>query len=108
MKKETLLLGTTLAVSASIAYAILYRRSIIRKQKNFLRLTSPHTKFDILSPSKGQQAKQQVCRTVLVTGGNGFLGKYIVNFLLEIENINVVVFDLSIPQQAETRYVLKF
>jgi len=93
--QKSLFLGTTLAVSASIVCAILYRRSI-RKQKNFLRLTSPQTLFDISRPRQQPTGKQ--VRTILVTGGNGFLGKYIVKMLLEFENINVVVFDLSIPQ----------
>ena len=66
-------------------------------KKNLDRFIRPTVEFKAF-PS----VKLQGARTVLVTGGNGFLGKYIANFLAD-KRINVIVFDLAIPEENDRR-----
>lgn len=40
---------------------------------------------------------------VLITGGNGFLGEHLVNYLLSLGNISLVVFDKLPPQTSQAK-----
>ena len=63
-------------------------------QKNLERFLRPVSSYDIIRSESIEGA-----RTVMITGGNGFVGKYIAAYLAE-KGVNVVVFDLSIPEES--------
>jgi nucleoside-diphosphate-sugar epimerase len=82
----------TFAFASSIGGLILFKRRA--EKKNYEKFISPAIEFAVF-----EGAKTEGKRIVLVTGGNGFLGKYIVNALLE-KGLNVIVFDIVVPDAA--------
>ena len=64
------------------------------QRKNFIKYMQPNITYTVIPASRKVSSK----RTVLVTGGEGFVGKYIVNLLLK-DGCRVVVFDIVIPNE---------
>jgi nucleoside-diphosphate-sugar epimerase len=70
---------------------------LIRKsnmKKNLNRFLSPSIEFKVFLAKQIDGA-----RTVLITGGNGFVGKYISSYMAD-KHLNVVVFDISVPDES--------
>jgi sterol-4alpha-carboxylate 3-dehydrogenase (decarboxylating) len=87
-------LGATLfAVTAGIATLFFYKRK--GERQAYERYTSPKLEYTVYEGKKKANA-----RTVLVTGGNGFVGKYIVKALVE-KGLNVIVFDIVLPNEKD-------
>ncbi|KAH9188218.1 hypothetical protein AeNC1_009808 [Aphanomyces euteiches] len=62
---------------------------------NIKRFTKPDLVLDVRQSTVAPSSDR--C-TVLVTGGNGFLGSHIVRQLVEKAQYNVIVFDISLPK----------
>jgi nucleoside-diphosphate-sugar epimerase len=85
-------------VSIGCAFATclwLIKRS--KLQQSLDRFIRPKIEFQIIRGERWEGA-----RTVLITGGNGFLGKYIANLIAD-KRINVIVFDLLLPEEGARR-----
>jgi sterol-4alpha-carboxylate 3-dehydrogenase (decarboxylating) len=67
-------------------------------KRNLDRYINANVHFDIVMASK----RFDGARTILLTGGNGFVGKHIVAALAQ-KGSNVVVFDLTLPNEASRR-----
>ncbi|KAF0701393.1 Aste57867_8095 [Aphanomyces stellatus] len=80
---------------AAIAVCLLYglKRRNTRLQLN--RFLQPQL---TLETRKSELPPATDRHTVLVTGGNGFLGSYLVNLLVDENKYNVIVFDISLPR----------
>ena len=63
------------------------------------RITNPDLKLNI-DEAQVSKARTEPHRTVLVVGGNGFLGRYIVKMLSEDSNVKVIVLDIALPAAA--------
>jgi FlaA1/EpsC-like NDP-sugar epimerase len=84
-------ISTILAIGFGIGI-FTFRR--YNQKKNLIRFMQPNLSFSIISPTVKTSGK----RAVLVTGGEGFIGKYIVNLLLKV-GCKVVVFDIVLPSE---------
>ena len=86
----------SLGIGSALAACLLLVKS--RNNKRILdRFTHPDVDFKVFLGQKSEGT-----RTVLITGGNGFLGKYIANYLAD-KQINVIVFDLTISGESSRR-----
>ena len=43
-------------------------------------------------------------KNVLVTGGSGFIGSHVVDFLIE-EKYNVIIYDLFLPKRRDVKFI---
>jgi nucleoside-diphosphate-sugar epimerase len=87
-------LGTILfAIGTGIGTLLFYRQK--GEKQCYERYTAVGLQYGEYEGKKKNDA-----RTVMVTGGNGFLGKYIVKGLLE-KGLNVIVFDIVLPNDKD-------
>ena len=63
-------------------------------KKNFERYMQPKLEFKVVPASTTNKS----ARTIMLTGGNGFVGKCMVSQLIE-KNLNVIVFDVMLPPE---------
>lgn len=68
-----------------------------REKKNITKFTMPNLPFAV------EMAAEPIrdARFILVTGGNGFLGRHVVDMLVNTKKLNVIVLDVSIPEKSK-------
>ncbi len=86
----------SVGIACAVATCIwLIRRSNLKR--NLDRFICPSVEFQVFPARLIEGA-----RIVLITGGNGFVGKYISSYLAD-KQLNVIVFDLSVPEEGLRR-----
>jgi 3beta-hydroxy-Delta5-steroid dehydrogenase / steroid Delta-isomerase len=71
---------------------------VIHDRANYKRFTLPDLVLEI---AHAKQPIEKISRTILITGGNGFLGRYIVQRLQREAGVNIIVLDVVIPAAAD-------
>ena len=72
----------------------LYFNKSYQEKKNLVKFTAANVNYDVM---EAEIAPQQGRVTVLITGGNGFLGGYIIDQMLKEECFNIIVLDICLP-----------
>lgn len=93
----TITLGTILTIVFCVC---LYFNKSRQERQSFLKYTLPDLEFDVIN---AKIPFDKHATTILLTGGNGFLGPYIIRMLLDEKSYNVIVFDINYPKQREDR-----
>ena len=96
MSNSSINLPITIAISVSLLTGLYSIRKWM-SYKNHLKYTQPSLQYEIIKDNVSE--KKTYTRTILITGGNGFLGTYIVQGLLAKKDVRIVVFDIIIPNQ---------
>ena len=83
----------------------LYLNKSYQDKKSLIKFTAPHLKYDVI---EAEIAPQQGRVTVLITGGNGFLGGYIIDQLIKEGCVNIIVFDICLPPKHKVKHEVTY